>query len=331
MISVIIPVYNASEYIIETLAHIYNQNVEGVEVVVVNDGSKDNSLELIENFILDHDIHNIKLISQENAGLSAARNIGISSSSGDYIAFLDADDLLEKGYFENIKNIVHKFEPDVIQFNFSLFRDSHFEKMNSGLCFQYEGMVDIDSNVLHEIFNYNSWYVWSRVYKRNFFNNIVFPVGYNFEDAMVIPEIFLKAKNVYFLNKSMYLYRYNPNSITRNKNKLILKRNVDSLDFLLTQCIRNKVKNSLYTILFVHFFRVYLEYCFKLDGKKGINLGWGKYSTYLFYVKKEHSKLINSKAGSIFLMLSFLGANSYFILNVLSKINGFVKFRKRNL
>ncbi|MDY6456247.1 glycosyltransferase family 2 protein [Acinetobacter faecalis] len=330
MISIIIPVYNASEFIIDALIHIYNQNVEDVEVVIVNDGSKDNSLELIKNFILDHDIHNIKLISQENAGLSAARNIGISSSSGDYIVFLDADDLLEVGYFENIKNIVNKFKPDIIQFNFSLFRDSHFEKVNSGLCFKYEGMVDISNNVLNDVFNYNSWYVWSRVYKRELFNNIEFPVGYNFEDALVVPDIFLNAKNIYFLNKSMYLYRYNPNSITRNKSKLVLKKNVDSLDFLLSKCIESKFINSLYVILFVHFFRVYLEYCFKLDGWKGVNLGWKKYSNYLFYVKNEHSSRIESKPGSVFLMISFLGASSYFVLNLLSKINGFIKFRKIN-
>lgn len=330
MISVIIPVYNASEYIIDTLTHIYNQNVEDVEIVIVNDGSKDNSLELIGKFILDKNIHNIKLITQENAGLSAARNIGIESSTGDYIAFLDADDLLENGYFENIKNIVNNFKPDIIQFNFSLFRGSYLEKSSSGLYFKYDGLVDVDNNLLNEVFNYNSWYVWSRVYKRELFNNIEFPVGYNFEDAFVVPCIFLNSGNVYFLNKSIYLYRYNPNSITRNKNELVLMRNVESLDFLLSECVKNICKNNLYSILFVHFFRVYLEYYFKLDGWKGINVGWKKYSHYLFYVKKDYLKLINSKAGLVFLRLSFLGGNTYFILNILSKINNFIKWRKIN-
>ncbi|MFN8575410.1 MAG: glycosyltransferase family A protein [Candidatus Sericytochromatia bacterium] len=96
LISVIIPLFNCEKYICESIGSILNQNYPDLEIIIVNDGSTDNYLEQIENF------KNIKLLSQENKGVSAARNRGIQEAKGDIIGFLDADDLWSDNYISSL-------------------------------------------------------------------------------------------------------------------------------------------------------------------------------------------------------------------------------------
>ena len=92
LVSVIIPVYNAEKTIIRTLESVVNQTYKNIEILVINDGSKDNSEQLISNYVSQVDNKNIRLISKENGGVSSARNRGIDYATGDFIAFLDSDD-----------------------------------------------------------------------------------------------------------------------------------------------------------------------------------------------------------------------------------------------
>ena len=105
MFSVLIPLYNKERYIGETINSVLNQSYKNFEIIVVNDGSTDNSL-VIANSIVDD---RIKIFSKANEGVSAARNYGINKSSGNYIAFLDADDLWEPDYLERMHEMIVKF------------------------------------------------------------------------------------------------------------------------------------------------------------------------------------------------------------------------------
>lgn len=106
-VSVVLPVYNGSDYIVETLESILNQDFESYELVVVDDGSTDNSLEIIKNSLKNHDIKS-KIIAQKNSGVGNARNVGLENSSGEYVIFVDDDDIIGSNHiaclFENAKN-----------------------------------------------------------------------------------------------------------------------------------------------------------------------------------------------------------------------------------
>lgn len=106
-VSVIIPVYNAESYIEETLKSVINQDFKNFEIIIVNDGSTDSSLNIIENILNDSHIPN-KIINQENKGVSQARNIGLENAQGEYIIFVDDDDIISKNHisclFENTQN-----------------------------------------------------------------------------------------------------------------------------------------------------------------------------------------------------------------------------------
>ena len=105
MISVVIPLYNKEKSIAHTLKCVLNQTYRDFEVVVVDDGSKDNSAAVVEQF----EDKRIRLVRQKNGGVSAARNRGIAEARGEYVAFLDADDVWKQNHLESITNLIHQF------------------------------------------------------------------------------------------------------------------------------------------------------------------------------------------------------------------------------
>ena len=129
LVSVIVPVYNVENYIIECLNSIVKiiPTDGSTEVIIVNDGSPDNSINLIENYILnlnDNIKNNFHILSQENRGLSGARNTGINNAKGRYLAFLDSDDVLQGDFFNDILAIIKKHNPDIVEFRAIRFDDN---------------------------------------------------------------------------------------------------------------------------------------------------------------------------------------------------------------
>ncbi|WP_180177027.1 glycosyltransferase family 2 protein [Acinetobacter sp. YH12039] len=316
--SIIIPFYNCESYISETLENLFNQCTNEVEVILINDGSNDNSINIVNHHIKYTKV-NARVVTQKNSGVSSARNLGLKLASGQYIGFLDSDDTLEPLYFEKIIQAIKKNEPDIVQFNFNYW-DSN--KYKSGIKL-HSGVYQTSSNLLLEIFNWNSWYPWSRVYKKELFSDISFPLGFTFEDPAVIPFLFIKSKKILILDDYLYNYRENLSSITRGKDKEKIYKNMLSLDNLLnTYC---KQKNDLYKICFIHFFRIYLEYCFLFDGLSGLKLGWDKYKYYYFEITEKDRALIKSKAGNLFISVRYLSYFSYFIMKIASNTMSLLK------
>ncbi|MBJ8795230.1 glycosyltransferase [Citrobacter freundii] len=117
LLSVIIPCYNCQDYVYECLESVCCQIDNSVEIIVINDGSTDNSFKEIERFVSNNTNKIIKLITQQNMGVSAARNTGIDVSSGKYLAFLDGDDLWDTSFWEKISPILQSDNIDLIEFN----------------------------------------------------------------------------------------------------------------------------------------------------------------------------------------------------------------------
>lgn len=227
-LSIVIPVYNVEKYIKECFLSVFDsfQDEYPVEIIFVNDGSTDSSKEILINEIekLNSVVKNkVTLVTQLNKGLSGARNAGISIARGTYIYFLDSDDFLHKDFFKNLLPLLGN-DFDIIEFNSIKFHyknneiveNYHKNILNKGL-----NLVDNEQSRL-QLFSWQDWAVWYRVFNRNLITESFFPEGYLYEDVMTVPFVYNRVKKVYSLDKYLIFYRMNPNSIMNTKNKKCL-------------------------------------------------------------------------------------------------------------
>lgn len=222
IVSLIIPVYNVESYILECLKSVTKDfpSDGSVEVIIIDDGSPDQSINLINDYLntLDSDIRKLfRIIGQENKGLSGARNTGINIAKGDYLSFLDSDDILQGNFFNDILDVIKNNNPDIIQFRAFRFDNNGYLSNFLPKIFD-EGLYDLNENVWKKLCNKSAWFSWLRVYKKELFENIKFPEGKNYEDAYTTPYIYLISKNIYFCNEEYLGYRFNPSGITATKS-----------------------------------------------------------------------------------------------------------------
>lgn len=224
-ISIIIPVYGVESYIEDFLDSLIFQITSEVEVIFINDGTRDKSILILKEYIekkASSDL-NIIILEQENQGQSAARNYGISVSSGKYVTFLDPDDLVSEKYIDYIfKSILS--DADLIQFN------AYVLKTGKNIPFKSRDLVLVENNdflivnekELVDIFNKKMWFSWLRVVKKDFLDADFYPKGVNYQDMMAFPQLYKKVKNIKNLNEKLVYYRiHETSSVNGFKPKLI--------------------------------------------------------------------------------------------------------------
>ncbi|WP_159566829.1 glycosyltransferase family 2 protein [Budvicia diplopodorum] len=215
LLSIIIPCYNSEYYIIPCLDSIVSQVDSQVQIIIVNDGSTDNSDTVIKNYLTEYKDHNISYKNQCNNGVSAARNIGLDYAEGKYITFVDSDDMLDNSYWSTIKPIIESEEYDLIDFKFSRI----FER-DGKISIRKERVKKIENtsinNPLANTFELSEWHVWTRIIKKEIAIADKFEIGKRYEDMLYTPYTYLRAKKILHLNNTLYLYRDNPDSITSN-------------------------------------------------------------------------------------------------------------------
>ena len=189
-ISVVLPVYNVANYLRKCLDSLVNQTFEDFEVICVNDGSTDLSLGILEGYALSDS--RFKIISQENKGLSGARNTGIQHVQGNYVLFVDSDDWLEENALEELYNHVKGFDSDITTLTTSNFN--------------YNDVLDILFKISHAPFN--------KLYKKSFLDKCSFPEGLIYEDLYFFYTVFLNAKKTSVIKEILYNYRVRDDSIS---------------------------------------------------------------------------------------------------------------------
>lgn len=215
-ISIIIPCYNVELYVEACLLSVLQQMNENVEIIIVNDGSTDGTKNIIDYMVSNYS-RNVIVIHQENAGLSIARNVGLEIAKGDYVAFLDGDDIFEPNYIKEVLGIIESHSPDIIEIDAYRFSSQSRELYN--ICSFVKEKKIHSILELQPVFNLSKWFAWGRIYSRNIFEGEVFEQGKRYEDIMFTPFLYLKAKSIYSLNKQLLGYRYNPDSITKKIKK----------------------------------------------------------------------------------------------------------------
>lgn len=212
LISVIVPIYNVEKYLTQCIESIINQTYKNLEIILVDDGSKDNSGKICDEY--QKKDSRIKVIHKENGGTSSARNEGLEISTGKYIQFVDSDDYIDL---------------DMIEFLYKILKE---ENADISMCSYYKLNKDkFTTNATEEKINYTSdealqellldtkirCYVCNKLIDRKCIENIRFPVGRTFEDIITLTKIFTKADKLILVDKPKYYYRQRKGSILNNQ------------------------------------------------------------------------------------------------------------------
>lgn len=205
-LSIVVPAYNAEKTIKECVDSVISQVTKyNYELIVINDGSTDNTSHIVESIADTH----IKLINQDNRGFSGARNRGIDESCGKYIMFLDSDDML-------VSNCIDKMMDEVVNNNADIVQGSYLSFVRS---FDDKQEVILKSRIIEENISdmvNNPGFPWAKVYKRNLFDEVRFPLDVWFEDTIVCMLLYRLCKRMVVIDNIVYAYRINPEGITKN-------------------------------------------------------------------------------------------------------------------
>lgn len=217
-LSIIVPVFNGECYIVEALSSYFLQADSSIQIIVVDDGSTDNTYFLIKSKFQEFiEAGTLILAKQKNSGVSSARNRALDYATGDYLTFLDSDDILLDGYVSNILGAINSYEPDVIEFGFKTFdRQEELTSQEDSFVYQKFGLIDF-SDVKEIVYEKSIWYPCIRAFRRSLFEKRRFPEGVRFcEDMMILTEIYQDVRTVFHIQKSLYGYRMNSGGATFN-------------------------------------------------------------------------------------------------------------------
>ena len=230
--SIVVPVYNTEKYLDECLNSLENQTFKDIEIICVNDGSKDNSLEILKNHAVKDE--RIKIIDKENGGVSSARNVGIDAASGTYISFVDSDDIMLDYTYEKVYRDFTRYNAEAVAFTFSQFEDGEDPDLKS---YSYdESKVKIRTRNKNQNPFYHMadeiGYATTKVFKTSILkdNNLRFKEGMaNYEDQLFNLFVFPHITRMVQDDNSFYLYRINrPGSaVTGVKSSKILKSTIN--------------------------------------------------------------------------------------------------------
>lgn len=218
LISVIIPMYNASRFIKRCISSILNQTYKNFELLIINDGSTDNSLEICNKF----KDQRIKIINQKNAGSENARLTGIKQSKGEYICFIDADDWIAKDYLQELIEPAKKYNVDLVCINHYRVLDKHGLIKFKEQCINFkEGLLQSNElNHFHNIYTYNKVFsntVWGKLYRTRIIDVNKLPLTGIFygEDLLFNLYVTYNIKSCYLVNEYKYYYRYGGYTLTK--------------------------------------------------------------------------------------------------------------------
>lgn len=265
LVSVIIPVYNVEKYLEDCIYSVCQQTYHNLEVILINDGSTDESGRICDNFAKKDD--RIKVIHKENGGLSDARNRGIACASGDWMILVDSDDFIHPELVYICLSIARRSKADLVTYEMKqVSENTVYSKYVK--CFTEQTALSNKENELKVFSGRNMLYnflkcgmgdvvAWNKFYKGSLLKNIRYPKGRYHEDEFVIADVYLAAYRVVVTDNVLYYYRKRRSSITNNKN---IKNRYDVISAYGNICRKTKFDKQIHEMAI----RQYILYHMKL-------------------------------------------------------------------
>ncbi len=248
-ISVIVPMYNLKKYIRRCLNSLIKQDIKvNYEIIVIDNGSSDGSGKLVEPYLIKYPF--IKMITQENQGVSGARNTGLKHASGTYLVFVDGDDFVDKQYLSKMYDMMIRKQCDIVCCSYYNYFENSKKQMKSILVHQEEVLPShiAMKQLLHDLTIRS--YLWNKMFKRSLFEegNIFFGTLNYFEDFELMPKLFYYASNIGFIHDSLYYYVQREGSAMHTNSYQKLEQYVIALKkikaFLIEKKLFPKVEND---------------------------------------------------------------------------------------
>ena len=226
-LQIIVPVYNVEQYVEKCIDSILNQKTNYKYCVyIIDDGSTDNSSSIINKY---KEIDNVRIINQENGGLSSARNTGLKDIYAKYLMFVDSDDYITSNCVETMLECAYENDADIVEAScISIKGDNHIDYIKE--------TKRIDEKDL-------SGFAWGKVYKSNLFEKLLFPISYLYEDTMLYFMVFPKAKNIYSISDALYMHIVNNSGIVMSS--IGNKKSIDT--YWVTELLNKERKTLEYT------------------------------------------------------------------------------------
>ena len=237
-ITVIVPVYNVEHYLDKCLDSVIKQTYKNIEIIVVNDGSTDNSGEICQEYAQKD--NRIVYIEKENGGLSDARNAGLDQMTGSYVTFVDSDDWIEQDYVETLYQKITEYQADIAignyysfdeersVFLFHILGDSYYEKAHDNVSI-FENLYENQ-----EMRSFALISAWGKLYKARLFEQLRFDIGKLGEDGYLNQKVYLLSEKVIYLNKGLYAYRIRKGSLSRIWTEKWMHALVDAMSECIT-------------------------------------------------------------------------------------------------
>ena len=218
LLSVIVPVYNVEAYLRENLESLVHQDADSYELIMVNDGSTDNSYSILEEYASRYPF--IRLIDKENGGISSARNAGIKAATGKYLGFIDSDDFVAHNYVSSMVNKALEEDSEIVVCDLETWYGENDSRnyIMKGLNKNYPDLPEGKRIFLSPLF------AWNKIYRRDFFlaQDIFYEEGTWYEDLEVTLFMAVRAKKISYIEKALIHYRQRENSVMSSRSRKCL-------------------------------------------------------------------------------------------------------------
>lgn len=321
LVSVIIPVYNVEKYLERCIDSVINQTYSNLEIILIDDGSTDKSSMICDKY--KNIDKRIVAIHQKNCGVSIARNNALNVAKGDYVTFIDSDDYIKHDMIETLLN-------ELIENNLSYVACGYIVEKNNNIKdvivptenrLFLNGYDALENYFEQNNFEMNMATVWGGIYNMNIFKCIKFKNDIYFEDFEIMPYILSNCKKIMYLAYSGYIYSYNSDSITNNRNAIHRKKlYLDSID-ILEEHLDFYKKNEQLNLLFITQKRLVekiLTHCINNDVPIGLeNFSKKKLKNHISIVRNNK---ISSKLKIIYIGYYLFGNNFLNVYKYMKKI-----------
>ena len=253
LISVIVPIYNVEKYLNKCIESIINQTYKNLEIILVDDGSPDNCPQICDEYAKKDG--RIKVIHKENGGLSSARNVGIDVAMGEYLTFIDSDDYVEPNFIEVLYQSLVNNDADISMCGINKIQADKIQE------------IIVENQILDKDSFWNFFYygngtpigvvAWNKIYKKNIFKDIRYPLGKINEDEFVIHKIVDKCNKISITNEALYNYIQRDGSIIHSKKSIKNLDVYEALENRLVYFLDNNMYELAYAILMSIISRIY--------------------------------------------------------------------------
>lgn len=312
LVSIVVPIYNVELYLEKCLESLINQSYSNLEIILVNDGSTDNCLEICKKYKEKDD--RIIVIDKENGGLSDARNCGLHKCRGKYVCFIDSDDYINKNYVECLHKAIELNDSDISICKYRMVTDN--EDNNEDVYYSSDMITNYDGKDLTKIIYSDkgkdiSFVAWNKLYRVELFkkNNITYPKGKIHEDTQTTFKLIYYSSKISVYNEVLYYYRIRNNSIINQK--YTKKKCIDFIDAMIApvEFYSTKEEFALCSLAYNYACKQLISFSKKInsiDKKEQTEIKSYLMNRYIYLIERYRKDIKIKKINSIFFKLFFM-------------------------